>query len=55
MRRTTPGFRLLRTGDTDDPSAVAPVTADRTHGATVDGGKNLRKLKYYVEQDAPRP
>ncbi|MFH8733432.1 MULTISPECIES: 5'/3'-nucleotidase SurE [unclassified Streptomyces] len=35
--------------------AVAPVTADRTYGAIVDGGKNLRKLKHYVEQDAPRP
>ncbi|MFF1396294.1 5'/3'-nucleotidase SurE [Streptomyces sp. NPDC058287] len=35
--------------------AVAPVTADRTYGATIDGGKNLRRLKHYVEQDAPRP
>ena len=38
--------------------AVAPVTADRTYGATVDGvagRRNLLKLKRYVEQDAPRP
>ncbi|MFB7993284.1 5'/3'-nucleotidase SurE [Streptomyces sp. NPDC056002] len=35
--------------------AVAPVTADRTYGATVDDGKNLRKLQHYVEHDAPRP
>ncbi|MFB6549429.1 5'/3'-nucleotidase SurE [Streptomyces sp. NPDC056405] len=35
--------------------AVAPVTADRTYGVTIHGRKELRKLKHYVERNAPRP
>lgn len=39
----------------DGHIAVAPLTSDRTYGASVDGRRELWKLKHYVEQDAPRP
>ncbi|AUY52985.1 5'/3'-nucleotidase SurE [Streptomyces sp. CB01881] len=39
----------------DGRISVTPVTADRTYGVRGGGGKELKRLQYFVEHEAPRP
>ncbi|MFE4677386.1 hypothetical protein [Streptomyces sp. NPDC056723] len=53
---TTSRSRIVRATAAGLASLTATAyTLPQAIGAAVDDGKNLRKLKHYVEQDAPRP